>query len=527
MQAWASRPVAPRVHAASAAEEQLELLPDNQAPKAPKAPKACMSKSVWATLVTAFSTRRIRIHHSQDEEVSVEVRYHSTRRHKSAANTRPSPVLPPIPWASEGDQRSSSLAVPKYSSTRCSSHGSSESQSPLIAVCLGIVESKQCSRDYHDSEDLLGSRHMTSPQLQKKLETDVVSKSQVTPQQLEKTIEEISNNISSFDDDNFNFVRPLQEAPRNKGQVDHMKMLNGKTVCDVAVKKMPKSWMLGSHCEFQKRHASEREQPWVDIGILKELNTRGYQYACDLMGVFAGDNKMFIVTSLAEKGDLLSWIDAELAQVGRDREGRIRFVAAQLCDAACWLHELGIAHRDVSLENIVLTGSKEAPALKLIDFGMAVAARHSQGAGHGKGPYRAPEMHTHIEYDAFLADTFAIGVVILSLVLASYPWKTTRPGRDPKFINAMLVGMSNYLELMTTRLPGGAVVPLSQVASTEMLELLVGLLALQPCGRQTLGESCFLTRVSVWNGPWLGGRRPNHALQDVDSGAKYAFLPEL
>jgi len=157
--------------------------------------------------------------------------------------------------------------------------------------------------------------------------------------------------------------------------------------------------------------------------------------------------------------------------------------------------------------------------LKLIDFGMATVARHSQGADHGKSPYRAPEMHTQCEYDAFLADAFATGVAILSMTLLAYPWNSTRPGSDPKFTKLTLVGILSCLESMPTRLPGDVAGALSQVASSDMLELLVGLLALQPCGRLTFGESCFGERFSVWNSLWLRGRRPNHGFRVGDSSA--------
>jgi serine/threonine protein kinase len=348
-------------------------------------------------------------------------------------------------------------------------------------------------------------------------QAELAWKSYVTPQQLANTIKELSDNILSFDDDKFRHVRVLQDAPRNKGQVHHMEMLDGNFAYAVAVKSMPRSWMQRSHCEFRKKRPNERELPWIDIGIVQELNSRQYHYSCDLMGVFEMDDRLLIVTSLAEHGDLFAWSSCQLACTG-DRGRRIQPVAAQLFDAVCWLHELGIAHRDISLENCVLTGNVQVPELKLIDFGMAVVARHTQGNDHGKNPYKAPEMHTQHDYDGFLSDTFATGVVVLSMALVGYPWETTRPGKDPKFTKATLVGMSSCLESMTTRLPGGDTVALSQVASSEMIELLVGLLALQPCGRLTLGESCFMTQFSVWNGPWLRGLRPNHGVRVESCG---------
>jgi len=459
-----------------------------------------MKTSVLASVLTAaFGCRKARVHPSQeDEELGMLETANGIGRTTSATKTKLSISVPPASWESGDSKKSSSstapatvsaVTVPVWGSTNTCC---ARAQPPLLAAGLSSLESKRPSPDFCDCEDLPG-------------------KSQVTPQQLENTIKELADNISSFDDKNFSFVRPLQKAPRNKGRVDHMEMFHGSFASAVAVKGMPRSWMRRSHCEFRRSHPESTEQPWVDVGILKELNRRRYSYACKLLGIFESDDRLLVVTSLSEIGDLFSWIVAELSQLGLDREGRIQPVAAQLCDATCWLHELGIAHRDISLENIVLTGDKTTPELKLIDFGVATAARHStQGSDYGKSPYRAPEMHTHCEYDAFLADAFATGVVILSMVLASYPWQSTRPGGDPKFTQVMLLGISKSLESTRTNLPGGTDATLPQVASSDMRELLVGLLAPQPCRRHTLGESCFATRFSVWNSPWLRELRPNH-----------------
>jgi len=518
MQAWASGLAAPRVPAASAAEQHYESMPED------KAPMPRRSKSVWAAFLTAFSTRRILVHPSQDEEFSMEVPACATGRPMSADRPSLSLPLPPPSWGSEDNKKSSLSAVPDYSFT---TPRNTHSQSSLMAAGLSTLESKQSSPDFRCHKDLPSNSRVKPRQVQKTLEADSACKSRVTPQQLEKTIKELSDNMLSFDGDNFSFIRSLQEAPRNSGRVDYMEMLDGNFVRAVAVKGMPKSWTLRSHSEFWKRRPAETEQPWVDMGVVKELNRLQYQYACDFLGVFETNDKLLVITSLAEHGDLFSWIATEMRQTGHNRESRIQPIAVQLCDAVCWLHELGVAHRDISVENVVLAVSNETPELKLVDFGAAVAARHSQGAGYGKGPYRAPEMYTHCEYDAFLTDAFATAVVLLSTMLTSYPWQSTRPGGDPKFTKAVLVGMFNCLKSMNTSLPGGDVVALSQVASSAMMELLVGLLALQPCRRQTLGESCFGARFSVWDNPWLRGLRPNRGFRVGSSGATSISLPML
>ena len=57
-------------------------------------------------------------------------------------------------------------------------------------------------------------------------------------------------------------------------------------------------------------------------------------------------------------------------------------------------HNLGVAHRDIKLENLLLRSNDIAEGLLLADFGLATKADH----GHlcydkvGTVPYRAPEV---------------------------------------------------------------------------------------------------------------------------------------
>lgn len=65
----------------------------------------------------------------------------------------------------------------------------------------------------------------------------------------------------------------------------------------------------------------------------------------------------------------------------------------QLCSAVKYLHERGIAHRDIKTENVMVDCSGQ---VKLIDFGLAkkfdVGARELLETYCGSASYIAPEM---------------------------------------------------------------------------------------------------------------------------------------
>lgn len=64
---------------------------------------------------------------------------------------------------------------------------------------------------------------------------------------------------------------------------------------------------------------------------------------------------------------------------GVQRELLIRPVASDLLDAVRWLHDLGVAHRDLSMENVLLAREEGGLRPKLIDFGMATLSRETRG----------------------------------------------------------------------------------------------------------------------------------------------------
>jgi serine/threonine protein kinase len=109
-----------------------------------------------------------------------------------------------------------------------------------------------------------------------------------------------------------------------------------------------------------------------------------------MLAVYADDGYTWLVSELAEGGELFAVAASETLT-----EVRVRSYMWQLLDAADYLHDHNIGHRDISLENILLKDG----SVKLMDFGMAVRSCTVSGApfryfrGVGKDNYRAPEAY--------------------------------------------------------------------------------------------------------------------------------------
>ena len=51
------------------------------------------------------------------------------------------------------------------------------------------------------------------------------------------------------------------------------------------------------------------------------------------------------------------------------QEGEARGIFQQLILAVDYCHRMGVANRDIKLENVLLGGDKKSPVIKLTDFG--------------------------------------------------------------------------------------------------------------------------------------------------------------
>jgi len=344
------------------------------------------------------------------------------------------------------------------------------------------------------------------------------AQAELTAGALAEAVEEVMAKVQPWESGGFTFVKHLEDAKRNFGQVDFMtREAEGvdasgdgaeKRRQDVAVKKMPKRWIGLGPKDFGERHPDAFELPWVDIGILKWLNDLRFPFVCTLHGVFEDANSMYVVSSLATKGDLFAWT-FNSAGVGREREAVIRPLIGQVMYAVGWLHELGIGHRDISLENLLLEEADGGARVKVIDFAMATTVRPC--SGHvGKKSYQAPEMHHQVVYDPFEADAFALGVTLFTMAVKNYPWTSTKSQQCPLFENVVTHGFQKYME--TRQLRKEDDLRLAEAFSPELNELIGGLLELKPEQRMSLGEACFAQGTKskrkrcVWDLAWWNER---------------------
>ncbi|KAI9279573.1 kinase-like domain-containing protein [Sporodiniella umbellata] len=108
----------------------------------------------------------------------------------------------------------------------------------------------------------------------------------------------------------------------------------------------------------------------------------------------------------------------------------------QLLNGLSYLHSMGIAHRDLKLDNVVLD---HLGILKIIDFGCSTVFKYpfdsniimTQGV-FGSDPYISPEQFTQTAYDPKLSDVWSCGIIFVCMSIRRFPWRVPRLS-DPAY----------------------------------------------------------------------------------------------
>ena len=107
-------------------------------------------------------------------------------------------------------------------------------------------------------------------------------------------------------------------------------------------------------------------------------------------------------------------------------EKEVKFIFKEILNAMLYCHQKMIAHRDVKLENIIVSSDvvdKQNPEslgikIKLIDFGFAIKYSQNERSTTycGTPSYMAPEIVRRVDFDYEKGDVWALGVVLYALI---------------------------------------------------------------------------------------------------------------
>ncbi|KAI1116865.1 kinase-like domain-containing protein [Nemania sp. NC0429] len=198
--------------------------------------------------------------------------------------------------------------------------------------------------------------------------------------------------------------------------------------------------------EFRPRHSYESEKEYV-----KKLTAE----FCFGSALHHG-NIIETLDIVQEKGkwyEVMEYAPFDLFAIvmtGKMSKAEINCCFLQILSGVTYLHSSGLAHRDLKLDNVVVS---ENGIMKIIDFGSAHVFKYPfeseivlASGIVGSDPYLAPEVYDERKYDPQAVDIWSLAIIFCCMSLRRFPWKVPRvtdnsyrlfasqptPGHDPK-----------------------------------------------------------------------------------------------
>ncbi|KAG7398649.1 hypothetical protein PHYBOEH_010698 [Phytophthora boehmeriae] len=248
---------------------------------------------------------------------------------------------------------------------------------------------------------------------------------------------------------------------------------------------------------LQKEDSSStvRENPLSERAVLRLLEDslvakapgREHVVEYEREGFFTAGDSVFVAMEFCAGGDLFDYVTVKPNRRVPELEALTLF--AQVARGLAFLHAHGVAHRDLSLENVLL---KDGQA-KICDFGLSTDANKLTTDVVGKFYYMAPEVTQGALYDPKKADIWSLGV-LLFILLTGAPLFADEGPRAPTLRVLNKYGVAKILELWG----------LKSQFSRSTINLLACMLQVQPTHRLSIDE---VVRHPVLRGFNVAARR--------------------
>ena len=180
-----------------------------------------------------------------------------------------------------------------------------------------------------------------------------------------------------------------------------------------------------------------------EIEILKRIN---HNNIAKLYDVITTDKQILILQELVIGISLREYYNNEIRNqkgISEHKSNIFKKIFKQIFDAMNYIHKKNIAHRDIKLENILMTKNYE---IKIIDFGFGMYNPENklQNFFCGTPNYMAPEIAFKRPYNGQKADLWSLGVLVYKLFCADFPFKGKNEKELYKSIERGKFRVANY-----------------------------------------------------------------------------------
>ncbi|CAG9329412.1 unnamed protein product [Blepharisma stoltei] len=153
------------------------------------------------------------------------------------------------------------------------------------------------------------------------------------------------------------------------------------------------------------------------VNEIKVIRKLSHPNIIKIHDVYECPNHICLILDYVEHDNLF----ARISPKKRFDEKTVTRLARELLSVLDYLSSLNIIHRDIKLENILMTSEDNDYDFKLADFGVAAELNENSLIRCGSPGYIAPEILRKLPYD-FKADIFSSGVIFYILLSGKMPF---------------------------------------------------------------------------------------------------------
>ena len=210
-----------------------------------------------------------------------------------------------------------------------------------------------------------------------------------------------------------------------------------------------------------------------EIYILNQLNHENIMKLYDIINT---PKYFYLILEYINGISLLDYINK--SQNKRIEEHFCKKIFYQIIKAIDYCAKKNIFHRDIKLENILLTKND---TIKLIDFGFAIKCNNKnefQNFFCGTLYYMPPEIINKKKYLPYYSDIWSLGVLLYTMIYGKFPFNANN---NDDLFNLINEGKIEFPENINT--------------SNEIKNLIKKIIVVEPCKRPSL--------YNILNDPWF------------------------
>ncbi len=220
-----------------------------------------------------------------------------------------------------------------------------------------------------------------------------------------------------------NRLKALVASPSFEGRASTDFYGFGKVLGQGSFGKVRLAWqrLAGTKVAIKSYEKSKMTEPqhWKrvqqEIKLMEKLN---HPHIIQMLEMIDSPKRIHIVMEHAGGGNLCTYVK----QRKRLPEPEARKIFIQLLLGVEYMHDLGIIHRDIKLENVLFDDDRN---MKLVDFGFSVACRDPNKRLKifcGTPSYMAPEIVQRQEYLGRPVDVWSLGVLLYACLCGCFPF---------------------------------------------------------------------------------------------------------